>query len=176
MTTLHPANTFNVEASINAWFVAQVAAVVKPAWLPQVAVVFNMPETGISPPCISLFYLPGFTRNVYQGGHVGGGQKGARAATLLDVSCWVSRGALYDGQEAWNAQLMTLRSIVEGVFAGAAPVVIRDYWSSLTNPSAAAYKVDVADFEAVATMHDPNPDIERARYVARLNWTQRAVS
>lgn len=172
MTTLHSTNALNVEASVNNWLNTQLNAITKPSWLPSLAIVFNMPETGILTPGISVFHMPIAQRNRWQGGHVGEGRVGARAANLMDVSCWVSRG----DSTNWNAQLMTLRSMVMSVFAGKSSLQLSDYLSDPANATAVAYKVDFGPLDGADTQHDPNPDIERARFLIRYDWTIRSVA
>lgn len=177
MTTLHATTPLNVEASINAWFSTQVNAISRPSWLPSFTLILNVPETPIVTPGISLYHMPVNQRNLYQGGHVGEGRTGARAANLLDVSCWVSRKASVGGQEnIWNAQLMVLRGMVQGVFAGKGSLQVSNYLSDPANPVAVAYKVDFGLLEGVSTQDDPNPDIMRARFLIRYDWTVRSVA
>jgi len=171
MTTLHATSPFNVEASLNSWFQTQINAITKPSWLPTLAIIYNLPEAGIITPGISVFHIPISVRALWQGARVGGG-KGGRAAALMDVSCWVSRG----DSPHWNAQLMTLGSMVEGIFAGGHSLQLSNYLTDPANPVAVAFKVDVSTLEYASTMHDPNPDIERVRYLVRYDWTLRRVS
>lgn len=175
MTNLHATNSINVEASVNNWFNTAINAITKPAWLPSLTLIFNLPDTPIVTPGISVYHMPVSMTNQWQGNHVGSGLVGGRAVNLMDVSCWVSRSATYSTMEAWALQLGTLRSMVQGVFAGTASIQLTNYTSDLGNPLGVAFKVDFIRLEAVATEHDPNPDIERARYLIRYEWTQRSV-
>jgi len=113
---LDSSNVLNVEATLNYWIDTQLAAITKPSWLPSFSVVFDMPETAIAVPSVSVFHLGGATRKPWQGNRVGENKSGAAAFGLMDVSCWVSRGTEIDGQQVWAQQLRTLRAFV-GDFA-----------------------------------------------------------
>lgn len=173
MAALDSSNVFNVEGSLNTWINTQLAALTKPAWLPSFNIVFNVPETGISTPAISIAHMGGDNRKLYQGNHVGESKTGGAAFGLMDISCWVSRSAKIGEQKVWNAQLMTLRAFVAEVFAGVKTVAITDYIADQTGVTASGYRVVFGDLAGQATAHDPNPDIERARYLLRYDWTVR---
>ena len=168
MTALHATNTYNVETTIAKWWYDQLTAITLPSIIPSVNYVFNMPETGITPPAVSVFHLPISTKKRWQGDTTGAG-RGARAANLLDVSVWVSRKVV-----GWNAQLGFLQAMVNQVYASASTIQISDYTTDVNNPASVQYKIDVRDGEWVAVQHDPNPDIERSRFLFRYEWTVRS--
>ena len=168
MTTLHATNTYNVETTLAKWWKDQLSAITLPAILPAVSYVFNMPEVAMNLPCVSFVHLPISTKKRWQGDTTGTG-RGARAANLLDVSVWVSRKVV-----GWNAQLGFLQAMVNQVHAGASTIQISDYTTNVAAPSAVAYKIDGRDGEWVPTQHDPNPDIERSRFLFRYEWTVRS--
>lgn len=164
MTTLHATNPFNVRATLNQWFSANVSAITRPSWLTfaPTAVRFNVPETTLNTPCFSVTHIPvgQFVSNM-------GKHPGDKAMGLLEVNTWVSRNNV-----SWNAQLGTMNSMVQKVFGDYAAVQLVDYLSNPSVPSAQPYKVDLMALENVAVMPDPNPDIERSRFLIRYQWTQ----
>jgi hypothetical protein len=173
MAALDSSNVINVEASLNHWLNTQLAAITKPAWLPTLRIVFNVPETGIVTPAISVTHLGGVTRKRYQGNFVGENKTGAAAFGLLDISCWVSRANTVSGQDVSRAQLMTLRAFVNEVFAGVKTVAIANYVTDQTGNTGTNYRVVFGDLDMQVTALDPNPDILRARYLLRYDWTMR---
>ena len=66
------------------------------------------------------------------------------------------------------------REMVNQVHAGASTIQISDYTTNVAVPALVAYKIDVRDGEWVPTQHDPNPDIERSRFLFRYEWTVRS--
>lgn len=166
-------NSVNVEATLNNWFNSQITGLTKPSWLPSFTVVFDEPEQAISTPSVSVYHLGGTSRKRYQGNRVGEGKTGAAAFGLMDVSCWVSRQDSVSGQAVWAAQLRTLRAYVGEVFAGVTRLALVDYFSDPNNPTNSGYTVRFGDLEYQSTAPDPNPDIERARYLIRYDWTLR---
>lgn len=164
MTTLHATNAFNVEATLNQWFSANVSAITRPSWLTfaPTAVCFNMPESGLQPPCFSVNHIPVGQYIQNQGKY-----PGDRAVGLMEINAWVSRSA-----PSWNAQLMTMDSMTRKVFGDFAAVQITDYLTNPNAPSAQPYKVNVMELESIPVGNDPNPYIVRRRYQIRYQWTQ----
>jgi hypothetical protein len=164
MTTLHVTNPLNVEATLNQWFSANMSAITRPSWLTFAAqaVVFNVPETGIATPCFSVNHIP-----VGQYVQHMGKQPGDRAVGLMEVNAWVSRRVTH-----WNAQIKTMDGMVRKVFCDFAAVQLVDYLTDPNTPTAQPYKVNLMGLESVPVMPDPNPDIERRRFLIRYQWTQ----
>lgn len=165
-------STFNVEASLNYWFQTQVAAQSLPAWLTSVPVVFDMQEVTISLPCLSVVHIGVASRDIWQGRHVDGGTtKGLASSGLMQIDAWASRSNV-----DWYMQMMSLDGLVRDIFVNTANVVISN-WQAIgySGGTAAAltYKIDLSDIEYLATAPDPNPDIERRRFLVRYDWTQR---
>ena|SRR3990167_8804370 len=169
MTTLHATNTYNIETTLNKWFKDQLDAITKPSVLASFTHVFNLPETPLVAPCFSYAHLPISTRKLWQGDQTGGLVRGARTASLLDLSCWVSRKAV-----AWNAQLTFMRGMVEQVFASERTLQVSDYTTNVASPSAVQYKIDLRSCESPAVQPDLNPDIMRSRFLIRYEWTVRS--
>ena len=170
---LHGSNILNVEATLNHWIDTQLAALTKPSWLPAFSVVFDEPETAMPTPSISVYHLGGVGRKRWQGNRAGGSSTGVAQFGLMEVSCWTSRGDEVGGQQVWAAQLRTLRAFLSEIFAGVSALVIADYLSDQTGGTATAFLVRFGDMEYQSTVPDPNPDIERARYLIRYDWTLR---
>ncbi len=168
MSVLHATNAYNVETSVAKWWVDQLSAITKPSILPTTNYIFNIPETGVIAPAFSFVHMDISTQKRWQGDQVGG-TRGARAATLLDVSVWVSRKHV-----AWNAQMGFMKAMVDQVFAGSSVIQISDYTTNVAAPTPVNYKIDVVSGEWVAVQRDPNPDIERSRFLFRYEWTVRS--
>lgn len=169
MTTVHETSTFNAEASMNLWLQTGLADITKPAWLPAYTIALNMPQGGITPPCFSVIHLPVSRRSRWQGDNVGNGKTGRRAASLMDVSIWVSRQ-----NAAYMAQAMAMTAMLEGVVMGTQTVPFYDYWSNPAVPVLTAYKIVLGDMNIAETETDPNPDIYRRRVLIRYDWTVRS--
>lgn len=164
---MHASNTFNVEASLNKWLYDTLTAMTKPAWLPAWTFVQNSPDDSELPtPAVSVHHLPISVRALYQGDNGGEGERVVAAAALLEVNVWVSRSA-----QNWVAQKRTLTAMVQDAFAGAATVIINDYYADAGNP--ASYRVVLRELETQQTGQDPNPAIDRVRMLIRYDWTLR---
>ena len=172
-TTLHETTVFNAEASLNDWLRSQIATFALPAWMGgTVHFITDWPEIEKSLPCISVAHLPGYRRGEYERGDVSARQMLARG--LVDVSAWVSRSQLYQGQEVWLPRLRFMEGMIEQAHAGAVAIVIRDYLTSLSNPQDTPYRIILGDISVVQTGPDPNPDIERRRALINYRWFLRS--
>lgn len=195
MTTLAQASSFNVEATLNTWMSAALAAFTRPAWLPTLpAIVYDAPEISASLPCFSLIHIPVSTVGGIQG-RWAGSSTGMKALGILDVSCWVSRSASVD----WNMQLRTMRDMVLSSAVKSAVLVIGDYAALPTNTvapaitttallavqiagddgtwsdtaTATAYKINIGDAALTPTEPDPNPDVMRVRVLIDYDYYYR---
>jgi len=168
--TLHPTNTFNVEASLNEWIKRGLNDIERPAWLAELHIITHHEDIPALLPCISVTHLP-----MYRGGkYERGGQSAHLARAILDVSCWVSRSQTYAGQNVWQARLRWMQSMVEQVFGAEQTVVIQDFDTSLQARQDTAFRVFFADANVVQTGVDPNPDIERRRILINYRWFSRS--
>lgn len=166
MVVLTAATRFNVEATLSQHFTTTISAITRPAWLSTLpAFVYNWDEVAANLPCFALAHIPAGMLNDIQGRTVGDGQQGRKALGLLEVSCFVTRNA----NPSWNAQLRTMRDLVETAATSTRTVVINDY-STPGVPTATAYKVDILDVTETPTEADTNPAIQRARILISYSF------
>ncbi len=167
MTTLHPTNTFDVRASVTSWFATKAATLTLPHGVAY-TLVEKWPESGITPPAISVIHAD-ISRDLNSLGRVVGDGYGAAAAGLLDASAWVSRN-----NKNWQMQIAVLQSVIEAVFASAGTIPLNNYLSTPSTPAATSYGVRIIDMKPGETMSDAgNPDIMRSRSLIRYEWTLR---
>lgn len=167
---LHGSNTFNVEASLNAWVTRRLNEIERPDWLADLHIITHYEDIPARLPCISITHLP-----VYRGGKwERGGEAAHLARAMLDANCWVSRSQTYAGQNVWQARLRWMQSMVEQVFGAEQTVVIQDFDTSLVARQDTAFRVFFADMNVVQTGTDPNPDIERRRILINYRWFARS--
>lgn len=168
--TLHATNGFNVRASLAAYIGSQIVGTTLPSWLSSVNVVYTMPQSGIVPPCISLFHLGDSSRPEWQGNNTDGTAQGQRVRGLLDVSCWASRR-----RSDWSAQLSLMRALcTQAVIRAGAGIAIYDYVTTPNTPTLTGFVVRLGELTGQAVEPDENPDIERARYTLDYWWVERA--
>ena len=169
MAVISEANTYNVETSINAWFVEALENITRPVVLSGYSVVFNLPETAIVTPAFAVTHRGVGINLGFQGRQVGNGDTGGRAGGLMMIDCYVSRASVN-----WGAYLAAMAAMVQSVFAGTPSVRVYNYMEDPDFPVATPYKVDFTEFEVIEVAADPNPDIERRRFNVRYNWTVRS--
>jgi hypothetical protein len=170
MVALTAATRFHVEATLNSHFTTVISAITRPSHLSTLpAFVYNWDEVAANLPCFALTHIPAGMLNDIQGRTVGNGQQGRKALGLLEVSCFVSRSA----NPSWNAQLRTMRDLVETSATSTRTVVIYDY-STPGVPTATAFKVDILDVTETPTEPDTNPAIQRARILIAYSFYFRA--
>jgi hypothetical protein len=168
MATLHPTNSYNVEASLNTWFQAQLATYVSPPTIPTTALTVLMPESGIAPPAFSMFHIPVLLQDKWQGRNAGDGLAGMQAHALAQIDVWVTRA-----NTNWMQQKRVMQSIVEDIWVRN-PVVLVSSYATAATPSATVYKINMGNLEIVQTNPDANPDIERVRMLGNYEWVRRA--
>ena len=169
MTTLHATSTYNVEASLNAWFKAKANGVTIPLLTAPYTFEFNFTGKPIAPPCFSTNHAQISRANAYQGRGLGATEHGVSASNLMDISAWVLKA---DGN-SWQARLRQMAGIVEAVFASPASIQLTDYTTPGT-PAAVTYKVNLMEYTAISTAEDnANPGIWRFRAQIRYEWTLR---
>lgn len=169
MTTLHTTNPFNVIASLNKHIEDSLAAITKPTWLPSYFVFYDFPESGLKYPAFSFHHTPLLMDSSWSGRITSVGEVGAQTHNTLEINIWVSRG-----NTSWSAQQRTMTAMLQKVFLDTKTVIIKDYLTNTSNPSATTNKINVRDLEGLAVAPNPNPDIERARFVIFYHWTQRS--
>jgi hypothetical protein len=171
MPALSGATRFNVEATLNAWLITTVTAITRSAHLPTLpAFVTNWDQVAASMPCFAVTHTPAGMLNDLQGRVVGGGQAGRKALGLMEVSCYTTR----NGNPNWNAQLRSMQDLVETAATSTGTVVIYDYQTSASSPTATTYKVNIDDVTETPTESDPNPAIQRRRILIAYSFYFRA--
>ncbi len=168
MTTLHATNAFNAIATVNQHLNVTLAAISRPSCLPSYTTVFTWPEKGITPPAISVHHRALYDNGKFQGRVVGLGETGVVSHNICELNAWVSRG-----DASWQAQLFTFQAMIRKCFIDTTTLIIQDY-TTPGSPTATTYKVNIMGLEGLEVAPDPNPDIERARFLMRYNWTQRS--
>ena len=166
-------SVFNVEATLNEWLQNGLAALTKPAWLPSYTFVQNFQELTASLPAISVHHLSGVGTKRYEGNNAESGVQAVWKHGIMDVSAWVKRSPL-NAADNHTAQLRTMQAMIEEVATGTRGVVIKDWQTSQSAPTATAYRINIGNIAVVETGQDPNPDIERRRILINYDWNLRA--
>jgi hypothetical protein len=175
MTTIHATSTWNVEASLNAYFKTAFTNFTRPAAFNLTALprfVENTPEVTANLPAFSFFHIPVGGMDIYQGRQAEAGTSVLLMLGLLDISAWVSRS-----NTSWNAQLRGMHSMIESAYLDSkAGIRIKDYQTNPTNPQNVAYRIVLRDLDETAVSVDPNPDIERRRFLVKYQWHLRSTN
>lgn len=171
---MHATSVYNVEPSINVAFQTVLNAISLPAWLTQPAIVYDWPDITGSLPCFSVFHMTPSMSDTYQGRKDSAGNSTVAASGMMEISAWVSRDQKYNGQDVWVARLRFMESMIASVYASLPVVVIKDYETSPTSPTSAAFRVVMRDLTFVQTAEDVNPAIKRKRALITYNWNLRA--
>jgi hypothetical protein len=171
MTSVHATTTYNVEASINAYFRTAFSSLSRPSFLPTpIPVTENMPEVTASLPSFSFVTIPAGALDIYQGRNVDNSTRGIRELGILDLSMWVSRKTIN-----YMAQLRFMQGMITDAYiASKGGIVINDYTSTPASPSATSYRVTLCDLDFVVVTDDPNPDILRRRALVKYQWDARS--
>jgi hypothetical protein len=173
MTTVHVTSTYNVEASINAYFKTALTAMSRPSFLPTLPYFAeNTPEVKANFPAFSFVHLPAGSMDVYQGRNAEPNTKAMRNLGILDLSAWVIRSAV-----TWNAQLRFMQGMIETAYLDSrGGVIIRDYTTTPASPSASNYRATFNDLDIVIVSPDANPDVERRRCLIKYQWDARSTN
>jgi hypothetical protein len=173
MTTVHVTNTYNVEASINAYFKAAFTAMTRPSFLSTLpSFAENTPETPASLPTFSFVHLPAGSMDIYQGRKAEPGAKAVRGLGILDIGAWVSRK-----NTSWNAQLRFMQSMIDTAYMDSGGgVIIRDYTVTPQTPTVSSYRAVFNDLDVVIVADDPNPDVMRRRVLVKYQWDVRSTN
>lgn len=171
MTTVHATSTYNVEASISAYFKAAFTAMSRPSFLPTLPYFAeNTPEVKANFPAFSFVHLPAGSMDVYQGRNAEPNTNAMRGLGILDLSVWVIRTAAN-----WSAQLRFMQSMIETAYLDSGGgIIIRDYTTTPASPSATNYRAVLNDLDIVVVSPDANPDVERRRCLVKYMWNMRS--
>lgn len=174
--TIHVTSTYNVEASINKAYYDAIAAVSGlPAFMTVPAVVFNWPEIEASTPCFSVVHFTGSSSDRYQGRVDTNTASVMYNTGILEVSAWVSRDQKVNGQDVWAARLSYMKGMLQQVHTKLPVILIKDFESNPSTPSATGFKVNMGDMNEVQVGMDENPSIRRKRFLINYNWHLRAT-
>lgn len=173
MTTVHVTSTYNVEASINAYFKAAFTAMSRPAFLPSLPYFAeNTPEVKANFPAFSFVHLPAGSMDLYMGRKAEPGTKAMRDLGILDLSVWVIRSAA-----SWNAQLRFMQAMIETAYLDSnGGVIIKDYTTTPSTPTTSSYRAVFNDLDVVIVSADANPDVERRRCLVKYQWDVRSAN
>ena len=170
MTTVHATSTYNVEASINAYFKAAFTGMTRPSIITLPSYVENMPEVTANLPSFSFETLPTGSMDIYMGRIVDVSTKGIRELGILDLSALVSRKS-----SNYMAQLRFMQGMITTAYIDSGGgVVIKDYTSTPGTPTATNFRVTFVDLNWVSVAVDPNPDILRRRGLVQYQWDMRS--
>lgn len=162
---IHASNSYNAEASINAWFRAAVNAYSWPAQFsaaPGVAI--DEPDEVPDLPRFSLHHIPINRPARYQSSTATDAHKVTLAANYLEINIWVNRD-----EQHWRYQREQMRAFVEDLCIQTPVVNIQDY-SDPDNPSSTAHYVTFGALDPQDTAPDPNEAIRRVRLLRRYDW------
>jgi len=159
---MNEANTFNIEATLNAWLKTAIDGLDPPAFFsgfPSTRFILNMPESPINVPAYSGHHLFIETEDAYQGRRGDGGSALIYRA-FFDVSVWVSRrNSNFTADKRWMC------AALKDIVLGAKSVVLTDYLTNYPASSAGEVKIYIDGIEARQTEQDVNPDIDRERFL-----------
>ena len=169
---MNPANTFNIETTVNQWLRTQIDAESLPSFFSGFAdserVIFNMPESPLLAPVFSATHLFIDTEDTWQGRRVDIGV-GKRYFAFLDVSVWVSRS-----NANWAIDKRWMESILHDIVNKTLSIPLTEYLDDFPNTSAIDYSIKIDDIEARQTQQDKNPDLERVRFLIRYHTILRS--
>ncbi len=173
MTTVHVTSTYNVEASINAYFKTAFTAMTRPSFLPTLPYFAeNTPEVKANFPAFSFVHLPAGSLDNYQGRNAEVNTKAMRDLGILDLSVWVIRTAVN-----WNAQLRFMQSMIETAYMDSrGGVIIKDYTTTPSSPVASNFRATFNGLDIVGVSPDANPDVERRRILVKYQWDMRSTN
>lgn len=174
MTAIHVTSTYNVEATINAYFKTALQAFTLPSWLSSpVPVVMNAPVDPAALPAFSFTDISVGAMDAFQGRNAEANTRAMTNLGILEISAWVSRKS----NALWHQQLRTMCSMIESAYLDSkGGVVLKDYQSNNTNPSTVAYRIVLNDLDSVVVSPDPNVSVERRRYLIKYQWTVRSTN
>lgn len=137
-----------------------------PEWMPNFPVVYNIPETGISVPSVSVTHIPLSSRWI---GHafVGSGN-GLRAEGIMELNVWVSRSSADH-----IAVIEYLTSEIERHYASIPSIPLLTFTEVPSVGMPTPYKINIDAVNLIATAPDLNPDIERRRIQVRYSFVVR---
>jgi len=173
MTALdHDTGVYNVEGTLRAWLMAGLLANT-PSSVSEVRLNLDMPEQPLNPPEWSVHFRVSRLSESFQGSHVGSNQHGEIRYGTMEVNCWVSR----ENNPAWRKQLAQMRDAVsksvQQLRATGSGLKVYDFYANENTPSQIAQLIKLLTITEAAVPADPNPDIQRARFLIDYLWTEK---
>lgn len=176
MSFIYPFGAYNVQSTVNQWFVTQLTAAGVPSWMPSARVVFNYGKenplfSGYSGTVFSVTHYGYRDIANYQGRTVDNGSAGVAKAGTFEINCWINK---QQAGSAYTMRLQTMADMVSRLFTIHNVIPLMHVASNtLTAPSATG-RVVIGDIEFQQPQADSvNPDVWRIRAVAGYNWTER---
>jgi len=175
MSFSHVYGEYNVEATLNEWFIDNITAAGVPAWMPSARVIFDWGKenpviSGYSGHAFSVTHIGHDPVMTFQGRNTVGGSAGQRMEGEMIVNCWVSRG---QAGASHPARLRQMGDMVRTLFTSGREVEIKNWYTGASAPSGIGALVRVGEAARQAVAIDPNPDIVRQRYSVMYQWIER---
>lgn len=173
----YPFGAYNVESTINQWFVTNITGAGVPSWMPSARVVFNW---GTESPLFSgyngtVFSLTHYgQRDIanYQGGTVDNGSAGVSKAGQVEINCWISKQV---AGPQYYSRLQLMSDMVSRLFTVYKTIPLMNVAASVMTAPSATGRVVLTDVEYQQPQADSvNPDVWRIRAVAGYWYTERA--
>lgn len=170
MIDMTPANTFNVQTTLNQWMSTHLQNIMLPEWMTAAPITVLMEPNDVtaSLPCYALYHIPVGMSQAIQGNRVGDGEKGGNYSGLLEISCYVSKNAPQS-----TALLRYMQDWVMALAVAESAVPVLDFQGDLYMPQECGYKINIGDLTEVTTETDPNPDVSRVRLLLDYRYTFR---
>lgn len=167
---------YNVQGSLNQWFVKNITAQGTPLWMPSARVLFDWGKdrpiiSGYSGHAFTLSHMPDRVRESYQGARVDNGSAGATRAGMVDISCWVSRQI---AGEAYMARLRQMRDMVDSMWQSTQTLAYANIYAATAGTASATARMILEEIEFQPEQMDGhNADLYRIRAVANYSWVRR---
>lgn len=169
---------YNVQASLNQWFVKNITANGVPAWMPSAQVKFDWSKekplfSGYSGSVFTLVHLTDTEVGRTQGKRADNGTAATLKAGQMDISCWVDKQA---SPNTTMARLRIMRDMVSRILQQQNEVMLTNVYGSTGNaPGVTAlvrFDTDGPEFQPPQT-DAINPDVWRIRGVVGYEWWER---
>lgn len=177
--TIHPTNTYNVQASLVQFWIDELGALYDaspPAYFAsKPATLINWPDIQMSMPCYSFYHLMASSlSDSYQGRVVSDTEAGVKAVGSLAIDMWVNREDTQNGREVWQARLEWMSAAVQMVYTRTKSIAVFDYLNAPEVPKPTNYLVRMKDMNSIQRARDDNPAVERRAIIVNYGWTLRA--
>lgn len=172
MSDIMLVGAYNVEATISAFFKAEITATTfsslftsRPPVITDWALITN------NVPSFALVYIPVQLNDLFQGRVTGPSatDRGGRQRTILEISSWVSTNK----SPAYMSQLREMRDTIHRVFSDTPQLTVYDYRITPAAPTATPYKVNIDLPNEVAILRDENPALYRSRSLLAFSYITR---